>query len=118
MAEKLLREIFYYEGHYLEFFAGLKPDAQRKFNWTLKLIATVERVPVKFLKHIEGSDGLYEVRVEWGGDIHRVFCFFDSGRLIILINGFTKKTRKTPTNEIQRAERLKRKYHDEKAQGA
>lgn len=117
MAEQLIREIFYYEDHYLRFFAGLKPEAQQKFNWTLKLIATVERVPVKFLKHIEGSDGLYEVRVEVGSDIHRVFSFFDSGRLIILINGFTKKTRKTPGNEIERAERLKKKYFHEKAQG-
>ncbi|MBX2974249.1 MAG: type II toxin-antitoxin system RelE/ParE family toxin, partial [Flavobacteriales bacterium] len=76
----------------MRFFAGLKSEVQKRFNWTLKLIATVERVPVKFFKHIEGSDGLYEVRVEVGSDIHRVFAFFDSGRLVILVNGFTKKT--------------------------
>lgn len=68
---------------------------------------------MKFFKHIEGSDGLYEVRVEVGSDIHRVFAFFDSGRLVILVNGFTKKT---PHNEIERAGRLKKKYLHEKAE--
>lgn len=116
MAEQFIREILYYEDHYLDFFTRQRAEVQRKLNWTLKLIATVERVPVKFLKHIEGSDGLYEIRVEVGSDIHRVFCFFDSGRLIILVNGFTKKTRKTPSNEIERAERLKQRYFHEKAE--
>ena len=68
----------------------------------------------KYFKHITGSTGLYEIRVEVGSDIFRVFCFFDKGKLIILLNGFQKKTQKTPKNEIELAERLKKQYFDEK----
>lgn len=67
----------------------------------------------KFLKFIEGSSGLYEIRVEVGSDIYRVFCFFDKGQMVILINGFQKKTQKTPRMEIELAEKLKKEYFDE-----
>lgn len=85
-----------------------------KFNWTLGLISTVEKVPEKYFKHLEGTDGIFEVRVEVGSEIYRVFSFFDEGHLIILINGFQKKTQKTPRKEIAIAERLKRQYFHEK----
>lgn len=61
-----------------------------------------------------GTDGLYEIRVEVGSDIYRVFSFFDKGQLIILVNGFQKKTQKTPKSEIELAEKLKKQYFDEK----
>jgi len=80
----------------------------------LQLIATIDRVPEKFFKHITGSSGLYEIRVEVGSDIFRVFSFFDKGKLVILLNGFQKKTAKTPKNEIELAERLKKQYFNEK----
>lgn len=114
MSEKLFRDIFYYKNYYLDFFETLKPEVRKKFNWTLKLIATIEMVPVKFLKHIEDSSGLYEIRVEVGSDIYRVFCFFDKGQLIVLVNGFQKKSQKTPKSEIDLAEKLKKQYFDEK----
>jgi phage-related protein len=114
MDEKNIRSIFYYKHYYLDFFDSLGNEVKKKFNWTLKLIATVERVPVKFFKHIENSDGLYEIRVEFGGNIYRVFSFFDKGKLVILINGFQKKTRKTPKREIEKAEKLKKQYFYEK----
>lgn len=114
MVEKVIRNIFYYKHYYLDFFEGLKPDVRKKFNWTLKLIATLERVPVKYFKHLEGSSGLFEIRVEVGSDIYRVFCFFDKGQLIVLVNGFQKKSQKTPKNEIELAEKLKKEYFDEK----
>ena len=114
MVERFIREIYYYKNYYLDFFDCLKPEVKRKFNWTLKLIATVERVPVRFFKHIEGITNLYEIRVEVGSDIYRVFSFFDKGKLVILLNGFQKKSQKTPMNEIEKAERLKRQYFDEK----
>jgi len=91
----------------------LKPEVQRKFNWTLQLIATVERIPEKYFKHITGSAGIYEIRVEVGSNIYRVFSFFDKGQLVILVNGFQKKTQKTPRNEIALAEKLKKRYFDE-----
>ena len=74
----------------------------------------MERVSEKFLKHIEGSKGLYEIRVEVSSDIYRVFCFFDEGRLVVLINGFQKKSQKTPKNEIELAERLMKEYFNNK----
>jgi phage-related protein len=114
MDEKVIRDIFYYKDYYLDFFNSLKTAVQKKFNWTLKLIMTIERVPVKYFKHIEDSDGIYEVRVEVGSDIYRVFSFFDKGKLVILINGFQKKSHKTPKNEIEKAERLRKEYFNEK----
>ena len=108
------RKVFYYKDHYLKFFEGLNPDVQRKFNWTLQLISSLERVPVKYFKHISDSSGLYEIRVEVNSDIYRVFCFFDKGKLIILINGFKKKSEKIPRNEILLAERIKEQYYHEK----
>jgi phage-related protein len=116
MNERFTRDIYYYKSFYLDFFETLKPDVKRKFNWTLKLIATIDRVPVKYFKHIDGTTGLFEVRVEVGSDIYRVFSFFDEGRLIILLNGFQKKSQKTPKNEIELAEKIKKQYFDEKSE--
>lgn len=110
---EFIREIFYYENHYLDFFETLKPEAKKKFNWTLQLIATLEKIPEKYFKHLAGTSGIYEVRVEVGSDIYRVFGFFDKGRLIILVNGFQKKRQKTPKKEIDMAEKLKKRYFDE-----
>ena len=98
----------------MDFFEQLKPEVKRKFNWTLLLIVTLDRVPAKFFTHIEGTTGIYEIRVEIGSDIFRVFSFFDKGQLVILVNGFQKKTQKTPKKEIELAEKLKKQYFDEK----
>ncbi|MBK8143885.1 MAG: type II toxin-antitoxin system RelE/ParE family toxin [Bacteroidetes bacterium] len=112
--EEFIQEIFYYEDYYLEFYESLKPSVKKKFNWTLELIATIEKVPEKYFKYIIDSRGLFEVRVEVGSNIFRVFSFFDKGNLIILVNGFQKKTQKTPKNEIELAEKLKKQYFDGK----
>ena len=80
----------------------------------MQLIATIERVPSKYFDHIANSKGIFEIRVEVGTDIFRVFCFFDMGNLIILLNGFQKKSQKTPANEILLAEKLKEQYFNEK----
>ncbi len=116
MNELFVSDIYYYKDYYLDFFEELKPDVKRKFNWTLKLLATIDRVPVKYFKHLEGTTGLFEVRVEVGSNIYRVFSFFDEGRLIILLNGFQKKSQRTPKNEIELAEKLKKQYFDEKSE--
>jgi phage-related protein len=114
MPEEQIREILYFEDHYLDFYKTLKPEVKKNFNWTLQLISTVERIPEKYFKHLTGTDGLFEIRVEVGSDIYRVFSFFDKGQLIILANGFQKKTQKTPKNEIELAEKLKKQYFDGK----
>jgi phage-related protein len=87
---------------------------KNKIDDVLFLITVIERVPKKFLKHIEGTDGLYEVRVELGSNIYRIFCCFDEGRLVLLFNGFQKKTQKTPKAEIDKAEKLKNEYFNGK----
>ena len=114
MTNKFIRKIFYYKNYYLDFFETLRPEVKKKFNWTLQLIATIDRIPEKYFKHITGTTGLYEIRVEVGSDIYRVFSFFDKGQLIVLVNGFQKKSQKTPKNEIAFAEKLKKQYLDEK----
>ena len=114
MKDKFLREIYYYEDHYLNFFSKLKPEVQKKFNWTLQLIATIDVIPKKYFDHMTGSTGIFEIRVEVGTDIYRVFSFFDKGQLIILVNGFQKKTQKTPKQELEIAEQLKKQYFHEK----
>ncbi|MDZ4807309.1 MAG: type II toxin-antitoxin system RelE/ParE family toxin [Bacteroidota bacterium] len=114
MEQNLKRHIFYYKHYYLNFFNGQTREVQKKFNWTLQLISELERVPVKYFKHIEGSEGLYEIRVEISSNIFRVFCFFDKGQLVVLVNGFQKKSGKTPKNEIELANKLKKLYYDEK----
>jgi phage-related protein len=114
MEEKFVRNIFYYKNYYLDFFETLDNEVKRKLNWTLKLIATVDKIPAKFFKHIENSNGLFEIRVEVGNNIFRVFSFFDKNQLVILINGFQKKSQKTPRREIELAEKLKKQYFDEK----
>lgn len=114
MDKGFIRNIFYYKKHYLDFFETLKPEVKAKFNWTLGLIATLERVPVKYFQHMENSDGIYEIRVEAGSNIYRAFSFFDKGQLIVVVNGFQKKSQKTPKKEIELAEKLKKQYFDEK----
>jgi len=114
VSDKFIRNIFYYREYYLNFFDKLKPEVKKKLNWTLQLVATLERLPEKYFKHLSGTTGLYEIRVEVGSDIYRVFSFFDKGQLVVLVNGFQKKTQKTPKSEIDLAEKLKKEYFDEK----
>ena len=85
------------------------------FNWTLQLIATLEKVPEKYFKHLSSTKWLFEIRVEVGSNIYRVFCCFDKGKLVILLNGFHKKSQKTPQSEIQLAEKLMKEYFEEDA---
>ena len=82
--------------------------------WTFDLIEDLERVPEIYLKHIEEIDGLYEIRVQHGSDIFRIFCFFDKGQLVVLANGFQKKTQRTPRSEIDQALKIKQEYESEK----
>ncbi|CAN5913099.1 type II toxin-antitoxin system RelE/ParE family toxin [soil metagenome] len=82
---------------------------REKIDFVLHQVMSLEQVPAKFFKHLE--EGIYEIRVKVGGDIYRVFCFFEKGRLVILLNGFQKKSQKTPKNELERAKRLREQYY-------
>lgn len=108
------REIRFYKHYFNEFYVAQSEKVRRKIAQTLVWLQTIDRLPVSILKSIEGKKGLYEIRIEFSGNIYRVFCCFDEGKLVILFNGFQKKTQKTPTGEIEKAERLMNEYFNNK----
>lgn len=113
-----IREVIAFK-HYFEDFLREQPmKVQDKIFKVIEAIETLERIPATYLKAIEGTQGLYEARIQLGSNIWRVFCFFDKGRLVILLNGFTKKTQKTPPNEIAKALKLMREYYEQKNKNA
>jgi phage-related protein len=83
---------------------------QEKIDYVFKIIKSVQKIPKKFLDHMTGTDGLFEIRIEFEGNIFRIFCCFDKGNLVVLFNAFQKKTQKTPKKEIQMAIKLKQEY--------
>ena len=113
MVEKI-RTIVFYKDYFEIFFIQQNEKVKAKIIWTLSLIEELKRVPETFLKHIRNTDGLYEIRVQQGNDIFRIFCFFDEGRLVVLANGYQKKTRKTSKQEISKALKIKQEYENEK----
>jgi len=109
------RNITIYKNYFQEFFDKQSKKVKAKIVWTFDLIEDLQQVPETYLKHIENTEGLYEIRVQFGGDIFRIFCFFDQGQLVILVNGFQKKTQKTPKKEIELALKIKAEYELEMA---
>tara|TARA_B110000503_G_C6934190_1_gene324073 strand:+ start:270 stop:611 length:342 start_codon:yes stop_codon:yes gene_type:complete len=109
-----VREVIAYENHFEEFLIKQNQKVQDKIFKIIEAIETLERVPANYLKSMEGTNGLYEARIQLASNIWRVFCFFDNGKLVILLNGFQKKTQKTPKNELEKALKLMAKYYSEK----
>jgi phage-related protein len=107
------RTLIFYKEYFHEFYDEQIEVVQKKIDWTLGLVRDLQMIPEKYFTHIEGTDGLYEIRVKVGSNIYRVFSFFDKGNLVIIANGFQKKTQKTPKNEIEKALRIKKEYEDE-----
>ena len=101
------REIIFYKNHFIVFYQQQDEMVKEKIKYVLELIKQVEKVPEKFLKHLTGTNGLYEIRIEYQSNIYRIFCCFDKGKLVVLFNGFQKKTQKTPDNELETALKLK-----------
>ena len=110
-----MRSTFVYGNDFWSFYYAQNPAVRDKIDWIIGLVRSFKVVPEKFFKHLKGSDGLFEIRIKVGSDIFRIFCFFDEGNLIILLNGFQKKRDRTPKNEIERAERLKQQYYEDKS---
>mgnify|MGYP000498263004 CR=1 FL=1 len=90
MSEKM-RTIIFYKTYFEDFFIEQTDKVKDKIIWTIELIEEIDRVPETYLKHLENTDGLYEIRVQVGNNIFRIFCFFDKGKLVILANAFQKK---------------------------
>lgn len=114
MANQKLRTITLYKNYFSDFYYKQRQKVKDKILWTFRLIETIQPVPTDYLEHMEGTDGLYEIRVKPGSDIFRIFCFFDEGKIILLANGFQKKTQKTPKAEIEKALKIKKEYESEK----
>lgn len=106
------RKIVTYGGYFEAFMETLTDKEQEKIQYGLLLLKTQDRLPKKFVKLIR--DGIYELRTEFNRNIFRVFFIFDEGRIVVLFNGFQKKTQKTPNSEIEKAIKIKEAYYADK----
>ena len=111
---KKVRTIIFYKKYFEDFFIEQTDKVKAKIIWTIELIEEIDRVPETYLKHLENTNGLYEIRVQLGNNIFRIFCFFDKGNLVVLANGFQKKTQKTPKKEIDKALKIKEEYENQR----
>ena len=91
------RNIQYYKNYFIDFYNALDSATQRKLAYVIQYVKTETRWNEKFVKFIR--DGLFELRAMHNGNIYRVFFILDEGNIIILFNGFQKKTQKTPKQE-------------------
>ena len=105
-----MRRVVTFGGYFESFMEGLTIEQQRKIQYGLLLLKSVDRLPSKFVKHLK--DGLYELRTEYEGNIFRTFFIFDQGNLVVLFNGFQKKTQRTSRAEIEKAKRIKQEYYE------
>ena len=108
------RNLVTYGAYFFNFYNKLNENVQEKIDWVFELVKTVDQIPLKYFRHIENGDGLFEIRIEAEGNIYRIFTFFDKGNLVVLINAFQKKTQKTPAAAIEFAKKLKRQYFIDK----
>lgn len=113
----MVRKIIFFENHFIEFYQKQNKEVKGKIQYVFELLKQVERVPKKFLEHLTGTDGLYEIRIEYQSNIYRIFCCFDEGKLVVLFNGFQKKTQKTPIKELNKAKKLMNAYFKQKNKG-
>ena len=111
--KKKYRSVIFYKSYFEQFFTRQNKKVKAKIIWTIELIEDLPQVPENYLKHIEETNGLYEIRVKFGNNIFRIFCFFAKGKLIVLMNGFQKKSQKTPKKEINKALKIKTDYEKE-----
>ena len=93
-----------------DFLDSLAGKQAQKILWVLQLIEELDMVPHQYFKKLVNSEGIWEVRIQFGSDIFRLLGFFDGGALLILTNGFAKKSQKTPSQEIALALHRKGEY--------
>lgn len=99
-----------------DFLDSLNSKQAKKVTWVLNLVENQTRVPIEYFKKLTDTSSLWEIRIQSGSDIFRLLGFIDDGKLVVLTNGFTKKSQKTPTNEIQIAELRKADYLQRKGE--
>lgn len=103
------RRILFYKNYFIDFYRSLESGAQKKVDYVLGMLKQQERVTERFVKSIR--DGIFEIRASHNGNIYRAFFIFDEGNIVMLFNGFHKKTQKTPESEIDKAMKLKKEYY-------
>ena len=108
------RQIIYFKDYFFDYFEQQTEKVKEKIDHVLFVVTVANRIPQKFFQHLEGTNGLYEIRVEFQGNSYRIFCCFDEGQVVILFNGFQKKSQKTPSGELAKAVRIMNEYFDEK----
>jgi phage-related protein len=106
------RKLIYFRQYYWDFFNAQTEKVKDKIDYVLFLVTIADRIPKKFFEQLTGWDGLFEIKIEFESNIFRIFCCFDEGNLVVLFNGFQKKTQKTPKNEIEKAMRIKQEYFE------
>jgi phage-related protein len=111
---KTRRHIIFYGHYFLDFYLELPEKVQEKIEHVFKIVLNVQNIPRKFFDYITGTDGLYEIRIEFESNIYRIFCCFDKVNLVVLFNGFQKKQQKTPKKEIGLAMKLREEYFNSK----
>ncbi len=109
------RKLIFFRTYFRDFIDSLPNKVQEKINVVLFTVTVAPRIPIKFFQHITGTDGLYEIRVEFESNIYRIFCCFDRGNLVILLNGFQKKSQKIPKSKIDKALKIKEEYSNMKS---
>lgn len=107
-----MRKLVTFKRYFLDFYETLEEKAQQKVDYALMLLKTQNRISARFVKHLE--EGVYELRAVYGHDTYRILFIFDEGNIVVLLNVFQKKTRKTPRAEIALAKRLKTEYYESK----
>ena len=106
------RRIITFGKYFNEFITHLTSKEREKIDYGLVLLKTQDRLPQKFVKYIK--DGIYELRTEYNGNIYRVFFIFDEDKIVVLFNGFQKKTQKNTKKEIDKAIMIKKEYYEYK----
>lgn len=111
---KYKRNLILYKDYFNDFYSALSSEVAKKTDYVLQIIMTEDRIPIKYFRHIEGIKDLYEIRIENAGNIYRIFCCLDEGQIVVLFNGFQKKTQRTPLKQIKQARKIMNEYFKEK----
>ena len=117
MEQNFIRRTNVYRNYFWEFYNEQTDTVKDKIDYVIAIVRTERKISKTFFEHMEGTDGIFEIKVKVGNNIFRIFSCFDEGQLIILFNGFQKKTQKTPKNELKKAIELKKQYYADKEAG-
>jgi len=111
------RQLIYFREYFWDFFNKQTEKTKDKIDYVLFLVTVADKIPRKFFEQMTGYDGLFAIRIEFESNIYRIFCCFDKGKLVVLFNGFQKKSQKPPKKEIEKVVQIMKEYFDYKQKG-